>query len=153
MPQRQGSMRIPAQDMMDFVEQGIPFNSYLGLKVDAVREGFARLRLPYRPEFVGDARRPALHGGLISTLVDTCGGIAVWSCCCLDDRIATIDLIVDYLRPAPADDLVAEATVRLLGNRVGNARVTVFSAGRPDEAVAEGRGVYNVRRGKAECGG
>jgi acyl-coenzyme A thioesterase PaaI-like protein len=53
---------------------------------------------------------------------------------------------VDYLRPAAARDLYAEATVRLLGNRVGNAQVALWSEGSPDEHVAEGRGVYNIRR-------
>ncbi|MEW5774973.1 MAG: PaaI family thioesterase [Thermodesulfobacteriota bacterium] len=153
MPKRQGGMCIPVEQMREFVEQGIPYNAFLGLQVDEVREGFCRLRLPFRPEFVGDSRRPAQHGGLISFLVDTCGGVAVWSCCCLDDRIATIDLRVDYLRPAPPEELAAEAEVRLLGNRVGNATVRVFAASSPDETVAEGRGVYNVRRGTERSGG
>lgn len=153
MPKRQGEMRMPVDRMRRFVEQDIPYNAFLGLKVDEVCAGFCRLRLPYRPEFVGDVRRPAQHGGLISFLADTCGGVAVWSCCCLEDRIATIDLRVDYLRPAPPQDLVAEAEVRLLGNRVGNAMVRIFAAGAPEENVAEGRGVYNVRRGAGKTGG
>jgi len=40
----------------------------------------------------------------------------------------------------------AEATVRLLGNRVGNAQVVLWSEGSQEEHVAEGRGVYNIRR-------
>jgi uncharacterized protein (TIGR00369 family) len=134
--------------LKELIESGIPFNEVLGIKVDELREGYVRLRVPYRPELLGDTRRPALHGGVISTLVDVTGGFAVWTCCRLEDRIATIDLGVDYLRPAPDRDLMAEATVRLLGNRVGNAHVVVFSAGEPDRHVAVGRAVYNIRRGK-----
>ncbi len=134
--------------LTELIEQGIPFNAVLGIKVDELREGFVRLRVPYRPELVGDTRRMALHGGVISTLIDVCGGFAVWTSCRLEDRIATIDLGVDYLRPAPARDLYAEATVRLLGNRVGNAQVIVFSEGEPDVHLAVGRCVYNIRRGK-----
>ena len=58
-------------------------------------------------------RRKAIHGGVLSMLIDTCGGFAVWSRCNLNDRIATIDLIVDYLKPAVETDLVAEAIVNL----------------------------------------
>ena len=134
--------------LTELIERGIPFNEVLGIKVDELREGFVRLRVPYRPELLGDVRRPALHGGVISTLVDVCGGFAVWTSCRLEDRIATIDLGVDYLRPAPDRDLMAEATVRLLGNRVGNAHVVIYSAGEPDKHVAVGRAVYNIRRGK-----
>jgi len=138
-------MNDPLQEHIRFFEQ-IPFNRYLGIKVDALQKGFARLILPYRPDFVGDIRRHALHGGLISTLVDTCGGAAVWSCCRIDDAIATIDVRVDYLRPAPEDDLIAEGTVKLLGNRVGNVHVKVRSAKYKSKTLAEGRGVYNIRR-------
>ena len=134
--------------LTELIEGGIPFNEVLGIRVAELREGYVRLKVPFRPELVGDIRRPALHGGVISSLIDVCGGFAVWTCCRLEDRIATIDLGVDYLRPAPARDLYAEATVRLLGNRVGNAQVIVTSEGAPDVHLAVGRCVYNIRRGK-----
>lgn len=114
--------------------------------VEEIRPGYARLRMPYRPEFIGDLRRPALHGGLISMLADTCAGSAVWAACSVRDRVATIDMRVDYLRPADPADLVAIGEVRLLGNRVGNATVQVFSAANPGVVIAEGRGVYNIRK-------
>ncbi|MDO9083563.1 MAG: hotdog fold thioesterase [Humidesulfovibrio sp.] len=134
--------------LTELIERGIPFNEVLGIKVAELREGYVRLCVPYRQELLGDTRRPALHGGVISSLVDVCGGFAVWTCCRLEDRIATIDLGVDYLRPALDRDLYAEATVRLLGNRVGNAHVVLWSDGAPDKHVAVGRAVYNIRRGK-----
>ena len=134
--------------LTELIERGIPFNEVLGIRVAELREGYVKLRVPFRPELVGDVRRPALHGGVISTLIDVCGGFAVWTCCRLEDRIATIDLGVDYLRPAPARNLYAEASIRLLGNRVGNAQVIVTSEGEPDVHLAVGRCVYNIRRGK-----
>ena len=132
-----------------FLEEEIPFNRHLGIKVEKAEKGFARLYLPYKPHFTGDARRPALHGGIISTLVDTCGGVAVWTCCQLEDRIATIDMRVDYLRPAPQADLGAESRVKLMGNRVANVETIVFALNSPDRIIAEGRAVYNVRRDKS----
>jgi uncharacterized protein (TIGR00369 family) len=134
--------------LSELVEQALPFNVHLGIKAVEFGEGTATLSIPFKPELIGDPRRPALHGGVISTLVDVTGGFALWTRCSLDDRIATIDLSVDYLRPAPAKDLFARATVRLLGNRVGNVHVVVWSEGAPDVHVAEGRAVYNIRRGK-----
>ncbi|MGE4553447.1 MAG: PaaI family thioesterase [Desulfovibrionaceae bacterium] len=129
------------------VMEQFPFHNFLGLKVEEIRPGYARMRLPYRPEFVGDVRRPALHGGVISFLMDTCGGSAVWASGDASDKVATIDLRVDYLRPAPPRDLVAVAEVRLLGNRVGNAAVTIYAADDMATPLAEGRGVYNIRKG------
>jgi len=71
------------------MEEQVPFNKYLGVKVDELREGFARFSLIFRKEFIGDKRRPALHGGIISTLIDTCGGAAVWTHFAREDRIST----------------------------------------------------------------
>lgn len=138
--------------LKEIIEDGLPFNKLLGIRVEELREGLVTLRVPFKPELVGDPRRPALHGGVLSSLVDVCGGFAVWTSCHLEDRIATIDLSVDYLRPALAKDLYAQATVRLLGNRVGNAHVVLWNEGdevqQTDRHVAVGRAVYNIRRGK-----
>jgi uncharacterized protein (TIGR00369 family) len=133
----------------DLIENGIPFQKMLGIKVSEVAEGRVKLFIPFREDLIGDTRRPALHGGVISTLADVCAGFAVWTRCRLNDRIATIDLLVDYLHPASACDLYAEATVNLLGNRVGNAQVVLWSADNPDQYVAKARGVYNIRRSEA----
>ena len=132
--------------LADLIENGLPFQKMLGIRVAEIVEGRVRLFIPFREDLIGDARRPAIHGGVISTLADVCAGFAVWTRCRLDDRIATIDLLVDYLHPATASDLHAAATVRLIGNRVGNAQVVLWSADNPGQYVAQGRGVYNIRR-------
>jgi len=88
--------------LTDLIENGLPFQKMLGIRVASIEEGRVRLFIPFREDLIGDARRPAVHGGVISTLADVCAGFAVWTRCKLDDRIATIDLRVDYLRPATA---------------------------------------------------
>ncbi len=132
--------------LTQLVEEFIPFNKFLGMRVGSIKAGFARLEIPFRPELIGDPMRPALHGGVISTLADTAGGMAVWSG--VDDersRISTIDLRIDYLRPARLETLVAEATVVRHGNRVGVADVRLFHPDAEGETVATGKGVYSVR--------
>jgi uncharacterized protein (TIGR00369 family) len=131
------------------VDEEIPFHKYLGIRVEELRTGYARLVLPFRPEFIGDKRRPALHGGLLSTLVDTSGGTAVWTNFPPSARISTVDMRVDYLNPGPPEEIVAEAEVVRLGNRVGVVHVTVYGRSDPSTIVAEGRGVYNIRTAKA----
>jgi uncharacterized protein (TIGR00369 family) len=130
----------------DLCENRIPFNRLLGVRLETMASGSCRLVLPFREELLGDVRRGACHGGVLSMLIDTCGGFAVWSMAGLEARLATIDMRVDYLQPATGTDLCAEGRVRLLGNRVGNAQVTLTPVGRPDEILAEGRGVYNIRK-------
>ncbi len=137
---------VPPPDLLRYFQGLIPFNKFLGIENAEAREGFVRLELPYRPEFIGDATRPALHGGVISTLIDTAGGFAVWTQVGVDDRISTIDLRVDYLFPGGAERLIAEATVVRVGNRVGVADIRCFQPGAPDRIVATGKGVYNIKR-------
>jgi len=64
------------------------------------------LRIPYDPTLVGDPARGVVFGGVITTLLDHAGGVAVM--CALDEPrgVATIDLRIDYMRPAtPGLDL------------------------------------------------
>lgn len=132
----------------ELIEEGIPFNRCLGIKLVSLEPGVCRLAIPYRDDLVGDARRGALHGGVISALIDACGGFAVWSMGGIKDRIATIDLRVDYLKPAPSKEIIAESHVKLHGNRVGNVHTKIFPHDDPGLIIAEGRSVYNIRRHK-----
>ncbi|HSQ68138.1 MAG TPA: hotdog fold thioesterase [Polyangiaceae bacterium] len=131
--------------LRQMVEDFIPFNRFLGIKVVKLGDGKVHLTLPFRPEFVGDPIRPAMHGGVLSTMADVAGGIAVWSGLAEPRaRVATIDLRVDYLRPGRLETIDAAAVVVRKGNRVGVVDVSLFHPDRPDEVVATGKGVYNI---------
>ena len=130
-----------------FMETQIPFNRYLGMRLLELEEGEASLEIPFRRELIGDPFRPALHGGVISALLDTCGGAAVFSTFTdVGDRTSTVDLRVDYLRPGRQEDLRARGRLIRIGNRVAAVSLTAFHPGAEDAPVATGIGVYNVRR-------
>ncbi len=131
--------------VVEFMGQGIPFNRWLGIEIVEFGGGEARLRIPFRDELIGDPFRPAIHGGVIATLVDMAGGAAVFTKVALGDRLSTIDLRVDYLRPAGKAALEAHARVIRIGNRVAVARVHV-EGNDPREEVAQGVCVFSVRR-------
>ena len=141
-------MEKSLEDIKEFMEEHVLFNGYLGIKVDELRQGFARFFIPFRNEFIGDKRRPALHGGIISALIDTCGGAAVWTHFTTQDRISTVDIRVDYLRPGPDDNIIAESEVIRVGNRVGVVQTMVSPSKDKTIVFAEGRAVYNIRRAR-----
>jgi uncharacterized protein (TIGR00369 family) len=125
-----------------------PFNRLLGLRGELFEPGHAILALPVREDFVGDPRRPALHGGVVSSLADTAGGAAAWSALGPGESVSTVDLRVDYLEPASlAGPLRAEARLVRKGNRVCHVRVGVTQDGR---LVAEASAVYNIHRRRPE---
>lgn len=141
-------MKLSPADVLRIMEEVVPFNRYLGLRGESVSEGRCVLVLPVRGDLVGDPRRPAIHGGVLSSLIDTAGGVAAWSALGEDETVSTIDLRVDYLEPAGlAGDLRAEAELVRKGGRVCHVRVAVTQGA---VLVAEGRAVYNIhRRGAA----
>ncbi len=142
---------IDSAVLVQLMEEMIPFNRFLGLKVMHVERGFVRIQIPFRDELVGDFMRPALHGGVISTVIDVAGGFAVWTH--LENergRVSTIDLRVDYLRPGRLTTILAEARVVRAGNRVGVVDVRVFHPDAEDVTIATGKGVYNITLAKAE---
>jgi uncharacterized protein (TIGR00369 family) len=131
-------------DILRMMEERIPFNRLLGIRGESVSPGRAALMLPVRQELVGDPRRPAIHGGVLSTLLDTVGGLAAWSALAPNESVSTVDLTVDYLEPAGlGEPLRAEAELIRKGNRVCHVRMRVTQG---ELLVAEGRGVYNIHR-------
>ncbi len=139
-------MPVPPQELLTFFKDFIPFNRCLGIQLTEAREGWVRLELPFRPELIGDASRPALHGGVISTLIDTCGGFAVFTAIPFGEKVSTIDLRVEYLSPGREELLAAEGQVVRVGNRVGVVDIKCFHPSTPDKIVATGKGVYNIKR-------
>jgi uncharacterized protein (TIGR00369 family) len=126
-------------------EELIPFNKVLGIRVTHAERGRVRLEIPWRDELVGDPMRPALHGGVLSALADTAGGMAVWSA--VDDpnaRVSTVDLRIDYLRPGKLERLEAEAHVVRVGGRVGVADVRLYHPSEPEVTIATGKAVYAI---------
>ncbi len=142
-----------------FFMEAIPFNRFLGLQLIELKRGFATIMVPYRPELIGDPDRPALHGGVLSMAIDTAGGAAAFTEVVLPrDRISTIDLRVDYLRPGELQNLFCDATVSRMGNRVASVDVIAYhpttaasNASNPRgedsmTVVATGKAVYSIKR-------
>ncbi len=90
----------------------VPHARELGLTVLSVERGSGRatIRQPFREELIGDPERRIVHGGVITTLLDTLGGICVFAFGEGLQPQATLDLRIDYLRPAlPDQDLFGDA--------------------------------------------
>ncbi len=140
---------LDTRTFRSIIEDLIPMNRFLGLKLENfdMDTGDVTTRLEMRPEYLGNARRAMPHGGLISFLIDaTAGASAALSLddYSLIDRVATIDMRVDYLKPAKGGVLLTSSTVMRPGNRIINVRSEIS-----DEVgtlVALGSNTFNVAR-------
>jgi uncharacterized protein (TIGR00369 family) len=122
-------------------EERISFNRLLGLRIAALEADAVTAHIEMRPELIGHYAHQRLHGGVISATLDAMGGLAVMAAIGarhmadpIDERLArfsrlgTIDLRVDYLRPATGPRFTASATVMRLGSRVASTRMELFDA-------------------------
>ncbi|MBI1733708.1 MAG: PaaI family thioesterase [Candidatus Rokubacteria bacterium] len=123
-------------DPLDF--QHSPYMRFLGLKVEKSAKGSIEIRLPFRDEFLRQDGSDWLHGGVVSALIDIAGDYAVITE--VGVGVPTVDMRVDYLRPARRGDLVAAARTLRVGRTVSVADVEVRDG--QGTVVAVGRAVY-----------
>lgn len=88
----------------------IPHNRALDIRVVDVRRGHAAMQLQWQPHLVGNVETGVLAGGAITAMLDACSGMAVSTMLQQPEPFATLDLRIDYTRPAtPHLPVIAEA--------------------------------------------
>jgi len=118
----------------------------LGFVFDGLHDGEPRIRVPWRKDLVGDPEKAVFAGGLVTTLLDHIGGLAVWTAMEDFQPIATLDLRVDYMRAArPREDLFAQAKCFRLTPTVAFVRAWAFETD-PSDPVAAAQSAYVVNR-------
>lgn len=115
-----------------------PFHQWLGLSITEVGDGEITIELPWRDEFVVNPDGGYLHGGILATLIDLTADWAIATK--LGRPFPTVDMRVDYHRPAVKTRLRAKGRIVRLGSTFSTAEAFV-----EDEAgtlLASGRGTY-----------
>lgn len=98
------------------------------------------MRAPFKPAHERKAGTRQWHGGPIAAIIDTVGDYV--AAAVLRRALPTIDLRIDYLRPAVDTDLVITSRLRRLGRTV--AVVDIEVANEKGTLLAMGRGVYGT---------
>lgn len=116
--------------------QRTPHMREIGARITAVDKGRGSMTLPARPAWVGDPQRAQLHPGALTVLADSTCGLAVGTALTELAPYATLDLRMDYLRPAgPGHDLHCDAHCFRLTRNVAFVRAEVYQADR-DQPIA-----------------
>ena len=136
-------------------ERKIPFNKFIGLKLEFVDLDIVRARFDTRAEFIGNPVHGILHGGVISSVLDATGGITA-SLGILRraqrepfndieghlTKVGTIDLRVDYLRPGRGKYFVSTGLIMRTGRKVTVCRMEMHND--REKLIAVGTGTYIV---------
>ena len=131
-----------------FIE-AIPHAKELGMTLTEIADGKATIKMDYDPRLVGDPETGVIHGGAVSSLMDTCAGAAVMAHPAAALATATLDLRIDYMRPAtPGDTIVATAECYHVTRSVAFVRATAVD-GDPSRPVAAATGAFTIERGKS----
>lgn len=130
----------------------VPHCRRLGMEVVRTGPCEAVVRLPWREELVGDPRRGVVFGGVITTLLDHAGGLAV-SCSLAElTAIATLDLRIDYLRAAESRcDLLGRAECYRLTRHVAFVRGSAWDRS-PDDPFATCLATFMLGATRGESG-
>lgn len=132
----------PLQTLLPQLASGAAHTHALGFAYEGLDGDRVRIRVPWREDLVGDPDTGVLSGGLVTTLLDHVGGLAVWVALDRFESIATLDLRVDYMRAAePGRDLIAEARCYRLTHSVAFVRAWAFEDS-PENPVAAAQSAY-----------
>jgi len=136
-------------------DEMIPFNRVLGLKITSLDPGGVKGRIDMRPDLIGHFISNRVHGGVISAGLDAMAGVAVMAAIGarhMDEapvqrlhrfgKLGTIDLRIDFLRPATGEHFELRANVLRLGSRVATARMEFLGA--DGTLLASGAAAYIV---------
>jgi uncharacterized protein (TIGR00369 family) len=119
-----------------------PYARFLGM--EARLEGKALTAvLPFSAHLVGNPLIPALHGGVVGGFLEL-AALAELAASAPDGHAPrTVDITIDYLRPARDSTTYARAEVIKRGRRVANVQVTAWQGNRATP-VATLRGHFVV---------
>ena len=122
-----------------------PFIGFLQLRAVALDRdaGTLTVTMPMRPELERRTGTAQFHGGPLAAFIDIVGDFAVGMA--VGGGVPTINLRIDYLRPAVGRVVTGTARVRRMGRTVALVDVDVHDE--QQALVAVGRGTYSPQPG------
>ena len=136
---------LPFDELADAIKSRRSVYGYIsGLQLDRAAPGEAWSSLPYRPVFVGDTATGVIHGGVVTAMLDESCGMAVQLALNGTSAIATLDLRIDYQKPAtPGLDIRAHAVCYRTTRSIAFVRATAYQDSE-DDPVATATACFMV---------
>jgi len=123
----------------ELAPKDVDFLEYIGGELMDLGDGYAQLAFEIQPHHT--QHLGVVHGGAIATLADHCGWYAVISELDVGFTSVTIELKINYLKPAIGEILKAEAKVVNRTKRTAFATIEIFAK---DTMVAFATATYSI---------
>lgn len=137
------------QKILEFGARRIPFWEMFGMRIEAVKKGWARLGVDYQPRMAN--ANGVAHGAVAFALADSAVGTALVGHLAPGERISTIEMKINYLRPFRTGRLAAEARIVHKGSQTAVGEADVIDE--RGELVAKALATYAVVTGPPEMPG
>lgn len=132
------------ETLAPLIVDGSPHAVALGLTIVSLTARETVMRAPYRDDLIGDPETGTLHGGVITALLDHACGIAAFAGFGASDTPSTLDLRIDYMRPArPGCDITAIADSLKCHGLVSFVRAIAHD-GDPEDPVALAQAAFMI---------
>jgi uncharacterized protein (TIGR00369 family) len=123
--------------------EGTPQARALGMRLTQVAKARAVAEVDWREDLVGDPATGVIASGVVTTLLDNTCGMAAFAALDSPASTATLDLRIDYMRPAiPGRTIRAEAHCYRLTRTVAFVRAFAFDSDDPEDPVAAAQAAF-----------
>ena len=134
-------------NMAEIMNVGSPQAVALGLRTIEIEHGRVVMTAPYREDLIGNPETGVIAGGVVTTMLDHASGQAVYAALDIPEAVATLDLRIDYMRPAaPRADVIAEAHCYRMTRSIAFVRATAYDTD-PNDPIATAQAAFILNRG------
>ncbi|MDE0942246.1 MAG: PaaI family thioesterase [Alphaproteobacteria bacterium] len=139
-------MEFDIENLRQMMTVGIPHMAAVGLDVITIDENGILARIPHRPEFVGNTDTGVVHGGIVTVLLDSLSGMCVLPTLAEFMQVATLDLRIDYLKPAaPSQDIFASVHCYKTTRNIAFTRGVAYQSD-VDDPIAHATGSFMLTK-------
>ncbi len=134
------------RDNMAMMTKAVPWAKELGFQVTRIEKGRVWGLQPYDEKLVGNPDTGVIHGGVITTLLDNLSGMSCATAMKDFRFVATLDLRIDYMRPADKGrDIIGEAECYHITRSVCFCRAWAYHESR-DKVIATAAGAFAINK-------
>ncbi|WP_233356219.1 PaaI family thioesterase [Henriciella aquimarina] len=124
------------------IMNNVPWAKALGFELTGIERGRAFAKVAWREDLVGDPDSGVIHGGVLTALLDNLCGVAANTALREPKSMATLDLRIDYMRPAEKGrDILAEAECYHLTRNVAFTHAWAYHETR-EKVIATAAGAF-----------
>lgn len=124
-----------------------PYSRELGLQLHKVEPDWCVIKVSPDERLVGNPATGVVHGGVVTALLDSCYGLAIFVRLNKLRPMATLDLRIDYLKAAtPGREILGGAVCYKLGHELAFVRGAAYHDS-PDDPIATSAAIFMFTSG------